>query len=101
MTNPFIVIAIALVACAFLTAAITGALCWLGRSRGVATALGGLTLPALLCAYGIYDLNNLEVDSPPPGMLIIGGMIALAGIGMITLTIGFLVSRAMHRGKVS
>ena len=66
---------VVLLATVFFTATLTRFL----ESNTAIVVGGGLLVPALLAVWGFYDLAfNLEVDSPPPGMLLIGGAIMLA-----------------------
>ena len=50
-------------------------------------------MPLLICGWGIYDMSNIEVDSPPPGFLLEGGLLLLAIVTPSTLLTGFRVAR--------
>lgn len=80
-----------------ITATITAVLSRFLRSPSAAALVGGLTLPLLACGWGVYDMNNLAVDSPPPGMLLLGGLSIILAVTPVTLLTGFRVARGKHR----
>jgi hypothetical protein len=79
-----------------LTATITAMLSRFLGSPSAAALIGGLTSPLLACGWGAYGLNNLEVDSAPPGMLLRGGLTIILAMRPFTLLTGFRVPRRQH-----
>ena len=78
-----------------LTVAATAGLLHVCRSNRSAAWMGGLFVPVLGTVLGFYDVFlNLEVDSPPPGMLLIGGLMVLVVLTPVTLIISFATARA-------
>lgn len=77
-----------------LTAAATLTLVRLSWSSRPATLLGGLLVPTMIFLWSFYDVFfNLEVGDPPPGMLLIGGLVLLAVLTPCTLFVSFLTAR--------
>lgn len=101
MTMLIVVIVAAVLLSIGITAAITAVLTRFFGSTFAAALVGGLTLPVLLICEGVYDLSNLEVDSPPPGMLLLGGLTILFAATPFTLLTSFRVVRWQRRRKGS
>ena len=100
MSSPIAPLAIALAICLLVTPLATAAIYRFSKSLKSAMLLGGISVPTLLFMSLVYDLSTLEVDSPPPGMIIIGGLIGLAIVTSITMIVSFLTSRALHKKNV-
>ncbi len=54
-------------------------------------------MPLLFIGIVIFDMCNLEVDSPPPGMLLFGYLVVIAILTPFTIITGFRIARAHHQ----
>lgn len=92
-----VAIAVVLLAVVGLTALITLVLARVFSSSFQLGLLAGLFLPTLGCLYVLFDLATLEVDSPPPGALLIGVVTLLLIVTPFSLLTGFCVARFRKR----
>lgn len=71
-----------------LSVAVTATLVRIGFKPATAAKFAGLGVPLLLFGYGFIDfVINQEVDDPPPGMVLQGGLIlALIAIPLALLS---------------
>ena len=92
MESPFVTISMMVVICAGITAALTAVLNRMIKSRKGAAILGALALPSIVALYGIYDLGNMDVDDPAPGMLITGGLVTIGVVALVTAATAAFVS---------
>lgn len=92
MESPFATLALIVVICIGITAALTAVLNRIMKSRKGAAILGALALPSIVALYGIYDLGNMDVDDPAPGMLLTGGLVIVGLVALVTAATAALVS---------
>lgn len=100
MSNPLVILLVAIVSCALLTALITVALSRVLSSRKSVALTGGLALPSIAVIYAIYDLGNMAVDDPPPGMLLVGSLMIIGLLVVITVPTAALVTIKLGNGSV-
>jgi hypothetical protein len=62
---------------------------YLTKRDGLAVFIGGMTLPSVIVLGLGYWLVTMQVDDAPPGMVILGNLVALA----IVTPMSFLASR--------
>lgn len=68
------------------------------RAR-LSIVLGGLALPAFTLLGLLYWLLTLEVDDPPPGIVIVGNLLIIGVISFITLLTSYLTVRLLSRSE--
>jgi hypothetical protein len=69
----------------------------------MAILAGGLAVPWLFLLGLVYWLITMEVDDPPPGMVILGSLVAISITAPLTLLVSFitvwLLARATPNGR--
>ena len=78
-----------------LTVGATLALCHVFGERRSAALLGGLLVPVLLSLWCLFDFlyYGLDVDGPPPGMLLIGGLIMVPLVTVCSILVSIVTAR--------
>ncbi|WP_114226469.1 MULTISPECIES: hypothetical protein [Sphingomonas] len=71
------------------------------QSAFAITVFGGMLIPAMVGLLGLYELSDMQVDSPPPGALLIGGAIMIAILTPCTLLISWATNWAANRWQRS
>jgi len=67
------------------------------KSRAVSLMIGTLAIPALILASFVYGMLTMGDDDAPPGMVIIGNLIAVAIIMPLALLASNLTNRCLDR----
>lgn len=95
---PFILLGIVAVT-ALLSGGIAAIARFLIKNDGLAIAIGGLALPALIIASTVYWLPTLEVDDAPPGSVIQGTIMMVAINAPFTFLTSYLTIRVLSRRR--
>ena len=89
---------ICVVAIASLIGGMIAALSYLATKKSaLATALGTLTMPALLCASVGYWVLTMEADDAPPGAVLMGALTALSVVTPTALLASRLTVKFLSR----